>query len=130
MNKLPKKRIIRTTIPLTAVLIVIFAISATGIFAVNGSSESANGFLDFLQQKISNSISGFFSYITGAQILSPTTVGTLSLYPTIENIGVISSFTGDDNGNNNAVLEYREVGSATWKPGITMTVDRRAILTG
>ena len=49
-----------------------------------------------------------------------TTVGTLSLTPTIENIGLISSFSDDDNGNNSAVLEYREVGSSTWKPGIMM----------
>jgi hypothetical protein len=36
-----------------------------------------------------------------------TTVDTLSLTPTIENIGVISDFSGDDNGNNTTVLEYR-----------------------
>jgi len=57
-----------------------------------------------------------------------TIVGTLSLAPAFENIGVISSFSGDDNGNNNATLEYREVGSSTWKPGIPMTVDRRDFL--
>src|SRR3990167_9562808 len=111
MNKLQKKRVRRIIIPLITLLIVIFVISATGIFAANGSSESANGFLDFLQQKISNSISGFFSYITGAQILSPTTVGSLSLIPAFEQISVYSSFSGDDNGNNQAILEYREVGS-------------------
>lgn len=54
-----------------------------------------------------------------------TTVGTLSLASTIENIGVIACFSGDANGNNQATLEYRKVGDITWKPGIAMTVDRR-----
>jgi len=58
-----------------------------------------------------------------------TTIGTLSLYPAFENIGVISSYSGDDNGNNQATLEYREAGSATWRPGIPMTVDRRDLIT-
>lgn len=57
-----------------------------------------------------------------------TIVGTLSLAPAFENIGVISSFSGDDNGNNNAILEYREVLADDWKPGIPMTVDRRDFL--
>ena len=57
-----------------------------------------------------------------------TTVGTLTLAPAFENIGVISSFSDDDNGNNNAILEYREVGASTWTSGITMTVDRRDYL--
>ena len=54
-----------------------------------------------------------------------TVVGVLTLTPAIENISIISSFSGDDTGNNNATLEYREVGSSTWKSGIPMTVDRR-----
>jgi hypothetical protein len=57
-----------------------------------------------------------------------TIVGTLSLAPAFENIGVISEFSGDDNGNNNAILEYREVLADDWKPGISMTVDRRDFL--
>ena len=58
-----------------------------------------------------------------------TTIGTLSLYPAFEHMGVVSSYSGDDNGNNQATLEYREAGSATWKPGIPMTVDRRDLIT-
>ncbi len=58
-----------------------------------------------------------------------TTSGDLLLDPAFENIGVISSFTGDDNGNNQAVLEYREAGSGTWQPGIPMTGDHRAQIT-
>jgi len=54
-----------------------------------------------------------------------TTAGSLSLTQAIENIGVISSFSGDANSNNQAVLEYRKVGDTQWKPGIAMTVDRR-----
>jgi hypothetical protein len=54
-----------------------------------------------------------------------TTIGTLELVPAVENISVYSSFSGDDNGNNNAILEYRKVGTTTWNLGITMTPDRR-----
>ncbi|MBI4303189.1 MAG: hypothetical protein HY665_02465, partial [Chloroflexi bacterium] len=54
-----------------------------------------------------------------------TIQGTLTLFTAIENIAVISSFTGDDNGNNRAILEYRLKGAAEWKPGIEMTADRR-----
>jgi VCBS repeat-containing protein len=54
-----------------------------------------------------------------------TTVGVLSLSPSFENISVISSFSGDDNGNNQATLYYKESSASIWKPGIQMTVDRR-----
>ena len=56
---------------------------------------------------------------------NPTTVGVLELNPTFEQISVYSNFFGDSNGNNNALLEYREVGTSEWKPGIPMTPDRR-----
>ena len=54
-----------------------------------------------------------------------TTVGTLSLFPAFENMGVISSFSEDDNANNEATLEYRELGSTQWKRGMDLTPDRR-----
>jgi VCBS repeat-containing protein len=58
-----------------------------------------------------------------------TTIGTLSLSPAFENIGVISSFSGDNNANNQAILEYRQTGTTDWTPGIQMTGDRRTSLT-
>ncbi|MGA2670054.1 MAG: Ig-like domain-containing protein, partial [Dehalococcoidia bacterium] len=72
-------------------------------------------------------------FITGmpSQVLAAsnaTTIGVLSLTPTYETISVYSNFSGDDNGNNQAILEYRKVGDTTWKPGVTMSVDRRAQL--
>jgi hypothetical protein len=57
-----------------------------------------------------------------------TTVGTLTLTPSIEAISVISAFSGDNNANNQATLYYKERSSGTWKPGIPMTVDRRDTL--
>ncbi len=57
-----------------------------------------------------------------------TVVGGLSLVPTFRSISVYSDFSGDDDGDNQAVLEYREAGSDVWKPGIPMTVDRREML--
>ena len=53
-----------------------------------------------------------------------TTVGSLELVATFECIGVYANFTGDDNGDNEATLEYRESGGA-WKQGMALTVDRR-----
>ena len=55
-----------------------------------------------------------------------TTSGQLSLDSTIENISVIFSFSGDNNGNNQAYLYYRQTGAGAWKAGITMTADRRS----
>jgi hypothetical protein len=53
-----------------------------------------------------------------------TTPGVLVVVPTIECIGVTSSFTGDNNQNNNALLEYRESGAASWKTAPQMYADR------
>ena len=44
-----------------------------------------------------------------------TVAGPIVLTPTINAIGVISRYTGDDNANNQAVLEYREAGAPDWK---------------
>ena len=52
----------------------------------------------------------------------------LTLVPAFENISVYFSFSGDNNGNNLASLYYRQTGTGTWKPGITMTADRRDTL--
>lgn len=52
-------------------------------------------------------------------------VGIITLAPGFENIGVMASFTGDDNGNNSTILEYRAAGSSTWIRGVDMTADRR-----
>ena len=63
-----------------------------------------------------------------AKAANSTVIENLSLVPAFENIAVYSSFSGDDNGNNQAVLEYQEVGTTIWKRGIDMTVDRRSEL--
>jgi hypothetical protein len=57
-----------------------------------------------------------------------TTIGSLTLTPTYETISVYSNFTGDGNANNQAVLEYRQVGATDWKTGVAMTPDRRTQL--
>lgn len=51
-------------------------------------------------------------------------VGTLSLTPTLECIGVVSYYTGDNNQNNNVVLEFRRVGTSTWQTAPEMYADR------
>ena len=56
-----------------------------------------------------------------------TTAGVLTLTPTIECIGVIVSFTGDNNQNNTVIMEYRPSGGS-WQPGMMMYADRRPSL--
>ena len=70
-------------------------------------------------------MAGWWATPAYAAEAASTNIGELQLHPAFENSGVISVFSGDDNANNHAVLEYREVDSATWRPGIPMTVDRR-----
>ncbi|HEY40913.1 MAG TPA: hypothetical protein G4O18_03535 [Dehalococcoidia bacterium] len=53
-----------------------------------------------------------------------TMVGTITLYPTIECIGVISDFTSDNNQNNSTILEYRQIGTGSWKIAHEMYADR------
>jgi hypothetical protein len=54
-----------------------------------------------------------------------TSIDTLTLTATFECISVYSNFSDDDNGNNQATLEYREIGGS-WKQGMSLTADRRA----
>jgi hypothetical protein len=53
-----------------------------------------------------------------------TVVGDLELAATFECISVYSNFSDDDNDNNQATVEYREVGGS-WKQGMALIVDRR-----
>lgn len=43
-----------------------------------------------------------------------TTPGTLTLAATFDNISVVATFTGDNDADNGATLQYRESGSGTW----------------
>ncbi len=52
-----------------------------------------------------------------------TLVENLELYPAFQHISVYSSFSGDDNGNSQAVLEYRQAGSSTWIEGTELYRD-------
>ena len=54
-----------------------------------------------------------------------TVVEGLSLVPTCQSIGVYSSFSGDENENSQAILEYRISGTTPWLPAPALTVDRR-----
>ncbi len=54
-----------------------------------------------------------------------TIVGTLEVNASVENIAVYANFSGDDNTNNSAVLEYRPSGGS-WITITPFTVDRRS----
>ncbi len=47
--------------------------------------------------------------------------GNLELYPTLEAVGVRLAYTGDDNLNATARLEWRAQGAPAWNPGMPMT---------
>ena len=62
-------------------------------------------------------------FAAGNQTVNPT----LTLASTYVNISVYLSFQDDDNGNNQAWLEYRGAGGL-WIQGMAMTVDRRSTI--
>lgn len=59
-----------------------------------------------------------------------TIVGTLVLTSTFDCIGVRVSFTGDDNSNNSAIIQYRLTGSSTWIDCNSPIIDRRSTISG
>ena len=58
-----------------------------------------------------------------------TTTGSITLVPTIENIGVTVSYSNDDNQNSTLVVQYRETGSSTWKTAPPFWRDTRSTVT-
>ena len=57
------------------------------------------------------------------------TIGTLALYPSYDALGVIVSYTDDDNDTATAVMEYRAVGAADWIIGMDLLKDSRSQIT-
>src|SRR5688572_22048103 len=45
--------------------------------------------------------------------------------PTWRAVGVEGRFTGDDNGNATAELEWRPAGEEKWRPGVEPVVERK-----
>jgi hypothetical protein len=64
-----------------------------------------------------------FSFPALAAAGDETTPGTITVIPTFECIGVRASYTGDNNQNNSAILQYRQSGG-TWKTAPEMFADR------
>jgi VCBS repeat-containing protein len=58
------------------------------------------------------------------------TIGTLTLYPSLEVCSVILSYTGDDNNNATVNMQWRVHGTSAWKQGMDMTRDTRATVVG
>jgi hypothetical protein len=71
--------------------------------------------LSFLRFSLGLFSSGFFEH--------SNLVG-LNLHATIESIGVVAGYSGDNNGNNQAEIKYRVTGSGSWFSGPDMMVDR------
>ncbi|MCP4366709.1 MAG: hypothetical protein GY797_01135 [Deltaproteobacteria bacterium] len=58
------------------------------------------------------------------QAYATTTIENISLSPTFSCIGIRSTFSGDENQNISALLEYRKVGESNWKKGAKLYIDR------
>ncbi|HET7226238.1 MAG TPA: right-handed parallel beta-helix repeat-containing protein [Candidatus Eisenbacteria bacterium] len=58
---------------------------------------------------------------SAARAQNATTPGAIELYPTFGAIGVRLAYTGDDNANAVAHVEWRPTGSTTWITGVNMT---------
>lgn len=56
-----------------------------------------------------------------------TTPGELVIHTTIESIGVVAPYTGDDNQNGSTLLRYRQSGSTSWLTGHMLYLDRTAL---
>ena len=69
------------------------------------------------------------SQVPVAQAASHATANvTLELIPTYESMSVYLSFDDDDDGDNSATMEYRQVGAGSFITGMDMVVDRRDIV--
>ena len=103
--------------------------SSTGAFSWTPDYDQAGSYeVTFLVTDGNDGSDSETITITVSDVLptaDSTTVGALELATSFQCISVYSNFSGDDNGNNSAVLEYREVGDSTWKQGMAMTGDRR-----
>lgn len=53
-----------------------------------------------------------------------TTVGSLTLYQTFESMGIRCAYTGDDNSNMTAVVEYKATSGSTWITAHAPMIDR------
>lgn len=58
------------------------------------------------------------------------TIGTMTLQATFECLSVKCSYTGDDNGDATAGIEYKLSSSSTWHNAYTPYIDRRATTNG
>lgn len=61
-----------------------------------------------------------------AALGTQTVPGALSMQATIECVGVVAPYAGDDNRNNAATIWYRPLSVAAWQAGPEMMVDRTA----
>ena len=66
------------------------------------------------------------SILLPTNTLNGTTPLTLEVYATIESIGIVSSYGGDENQNGQAMAYYRQVGDSTWLEAHRLTVDYTA----
>ncbi len=75
-----------------------------------------------------------FAFLLGAAVpafaQNGLTTATCTLSATIENISVVCPYTGDDNENATAAVQFRASGAMTWIDAYTPFIDRRFTLGG
>ena len=69
-------------------------------------------------------------FAVSANAATSITPGALSVQSTLEAISVTAPFTGDDNANSSAIIQFRKTGSGTWLNAYPPFIDHRATLGG
>ena len=73
---------------------------------------------------------GWLALSASAFAANQTTPGAVTLSSTFECISVRAAFSGDDNANNSARIQFRRAGTTTWLNAYTPAIDRRTSVNG
>lgn len=68
----------------------------------------------------------FLPVVFSSPSQNQTALAGLQVYPTIEAMGIVSSFLNDINNNNKATIYYRPAGSTIWQQGPALSRDTLA----
>lgn len=79
-----------------------------------------------IRRFLSTSIAFLGSIIAAFGAVNGITPGEVQLLSTFECISVKSKYTGDDNSNATATIQFRATGNTTWLDAYTPVIDRRS----
>jgi VCBS repeat-containing protein len=105
----------------------------------NSYCNTVKGFVKAVRSGLAKKVAlpiilvALISILLPSQVLAASngiTIGTLTLYPSLEVCSVILSYTGDDNNNATVNMQWRVHATSAWKQGMDMTKDTRATVVG